>query len=302
MRTLAYERAEVAGTLVTQAMDAMGASAVVLADTGQKPAVLDVLGALQQWCLEHAVPFFLQSFVDGAGSQLHRLGLDHVAALSLLAAARSELNGLNLRGAARVLRAGDGDLDEMSDQCLELADQCATVVSSRDPDTVAVVILDVLRVICELWSEDLEWMDRARLVIMAGEIVSFPGNRVLMARNTNLGALGARPVCLPEIGASVPEGCRRATRKDLLELIVRVRHASVFAHGSDGPEGALCRVMSEAGVVVPRDFSYSDLLDHAIAEIEADAGHGGCPALGTSQWKAGFDLVRDEIDQLTGEM
>ena len=60
--------------------------------------------------------------------------------------------------------------------------------------------------------------------------------------------------------------------------------------------------MSEAGVVVPRDFSYSDLLDHAIAEIEADAGHGGCPALGTSQWKAGFDLVRDEIDQLTGEM
>ena len=155
---------------------------------------------------------------------------------ALLTTAASAMRSFNFLEAVRILRAGDEEMDRLSDRCKELGSAYANAVSAEDPDAHAARILDVLTTIAALWGEDLDWIARSRLVVVASEVTSFKRNRVLIVRNTSLGRRGGEGERIILAGAQQPIGRsggeRMANHKDLLEILARVRNSIIFTHGN----------------------------------------------------------------------
>lgn len=282
-------------------LEEINPAAVVLWSTGEKPVVIGTFLAVQKWCLEHAAPLFLQSHVEGSGGQYHRIGLRRDSREALLTTAASAMRSFNFLEAVRILRAGDEEMDRLSDRCKELGSAYANAVSAEDPDAHAARILDVLTTIAALWGEDLDWIARSRLVVVASEVTSFKRNRVLIVRNTSLGRRGGEGERIILAGAQQPIGRsggeRMANHKDLLEVLARVRNSIIFTHGNHSVEEVLHRVLNEANIQVPAEFTYRDLLERTAGLVRAAAGTKKYPALGSSCWA---DEFRDTLNEMTG--
>ena len=167
-------------------------AAVVLVGSGQKGVVFGALRAAQAWCGQHAVPLFLQTFVDPTEengeveSQFHRFALHADAEVALLEVAAAGLDSLNLLSAARALSAGDQDMDELAEQCDDLRRKYVKAANNKnDPDSGAGTILDLLETVADLW-DNADWETQMRLTVVAAEAVSFKQNRKLLIRNTGL--------------------------------------------------------------------------------------------------------------------
>lgn len=315
-------------------------AAVVVVGTGQKGAVIGALEAAQKWCGKNAVPLFLQTFVDKSRgiedpeSQFHRVALHRSAKKALLKAALTSLRNMNLLSAVRVLGAGDGEMNELADRCDDLKREYVEAVNSKDPDADAATILDVLRVVRWLWEDPLEsdcngaaaqematdWETRSKLAVIAAEITSFKhGKRKLMVRNTSLKAGDLLSIVdLPATGDARQSGSgkankkpRSANRKDLLELLYRVRSSLVVLHGETAPDEALDEVLEELAyapndgncgmldIAVPDGFSYPCLIDEVCKSITKVAGTGEYPALGDSGWEERYrELFRNICEEL----
>ncbi|WP_127842659.1 hypothetical protein [Actinomyces wuliandei] len=294
------------------ALEEKGPAAVVIVGTGQKQAVYGALGAAQEWCATHAVPLFLQTFIDesrdGAGArrageecgrltaQLHRIALHRDAEQALCQAALTSLRSLNLVTAVRVLSAGDSRMTGLAEECDSLRQDYQAATAAKDRDRHAGVILDVLRVVSCLArgaataSQD---QDLARLLVVAAEISRPKKNR---KKGTSL--LHEGPCCLSAKGGSGRLELNTLGRGDLKELLYEARNRVVITHGKNTVATALEEACAAKGVSATR--SLSELLERFVEVLEQDAGHAGTGkgpgALNvdiSSDWKRRFDgLVR----------
>ena len=292
-------------------------AAVVLVGSGQKGVVFGALRAAQAWCGQHAVPLFLQTFVDPTEkneeveSQFHRFALHADAEAALLEVAAAGLDSLNLLSAARALSAGDQDMDELAEQCDDLRRKYVKAANNKnDPDSGAGTILDLLETIADLWY-DADWETQMRLTVVAAEAVSFKQNCKLLIRNPSLGSKGdlvRRRLDRSGNGNGASragaDGVRTADHRDLLQIIYEVRNRVILAHGGSAPRAALKSVMespkdSYSGpipfVVDAAGLTYPDLLHLTCERIREVAGTDKNPEVPQSDWKGRFMSLRKDI-------
>ncbi|WP_315215562.1 hypothetical protein [Actinomyces dentalis] len=292
-------------------------AAVVLVGSGQKGVVFGALRAAQSWCGQHAVPLFLQTFVDPAEenveaeSQFHRFALHADAEAALLEVAAAGLDSLNLLSAARALSAGDQDMDELAEQCDDLRRKYVKAANNKnDPDSGAGTILDLLETVADLW-DNADWETQMRLTVVAAEAVSFKQNRKLLIRNTGLGSngdLARRRLDRSGNGNGAShagaDGVRTADHRDLLQIIYEMRNRVILTHGGSAPQAALESVMespkdSYSGprpfVVDAAGLTYPDLLRLTCKRIREIAGTGKHPKVPQSDWKRRFMFLREDI-------
>ena len=292
-------------------------AAVVLVGSGQKGVVFGALRAAQSWCGQHAVPLFLQTFVDPAEenveaeSQFHRFALHADAEAALLEVAAAGLDSLNLLSAVRALSAGDQDMDELAEQCDDLRRKYVKAANNKnDPDSGAGTILDLLETVADLW-DNADWETQMRLTVVAAEAVSFKQNRKLLIRNTGLGSngdLARRRLDRSGNGNGAShtgaDGVRTADHRDLLQIIYEMRNRVILTHGGSAPQAALESVMespkdSYSGprpfVVDAAGLTYPDLLRLTCERIREIAGTGKHPKVPQSDWKRRFMFLREDI-------
>lgn len=292
-------------------------AAVVLVGSGQKGVVFGALHAAQAWCGQHAVPLFLQTFVDPTEkneeieSQFHRFALHADAEAALLEVAAAGLDSLNLLSAARALSAGDQDMDELAEQCDGLRRKYVKAANNKnDPDSGAGTVLDLLETIADLW-DDADWETQMRLTVVAAEVVSFKQNRKLLIRNTGLGSngdLARRRLDRSGNGNGTShagaDGVRTADHRDLLQIIYEMRNRVILTHGGSAPQAALKSVMespkdSYSGpspfVVDAAGLTYPDLLRLTCERIREVAGTDKYPEVPQSDWKKRFMFLREDI-------
>lgn len=292
-------------------------AAVVLVGSGQKGVVFGALHAAQAWCGQHAVPLFLQTFVDPTEkneeveSQFHRFALHADAEAALLEVAAAGLDSLNLLSAARALSAGDQDMDELAEQCDDLRRKYVKAANNKnDPDSGAGTVLDLLETIADLW-DDADWETQMRLTVVAAEVVSFKQNRKLLIRNTGLGSngdLARRRLDRSGNGNGTShagaDGVRTADHRDLLQIIYEMRNRVILTHGGSAPQAALKSVMespkdSYSGpspfVVDAAGLTYPDLLRLTCERIREVAGTDKYPEVPQSDWKKRFMFLREDI-------
>ena len=292
-------------------------AAVVLVGSGQKGVVFGALRAAQAWCGQHAVPLFLQTFVDPTEkneeveSQFHRFALHADAEAALLEVAAAGLDSLNLLSAARALSAGDQEMDELAEQCDGLRRKYVKAANNKnDPDSGAGTILDLLETIADLW-DDAGWETQMRLTVVAAEAVSFKQNCKLLIRNPSLGSKGdlvRRRLDRSGNGNGASragaDGVRTADHRDLLQIIYEVRNRVILAHGGSAPRAALKSVMESPKdsylgpipfVVDAAGLTYPDLLRLTCERIREVAGADKNPEVPQSDWKMRFMSLREDI-------
>ena len=289
------------GDEVVRALENKSPAAVVVVGTGQKAAVYGALRRAQGWCTKHAVPLFLQTFVNpGRGihtpePQFHRIALPDEAETALRKCASIALRNLDLLSAVRVLSAGDRDMDALADKANSLREEYQKAVKGKNLDEKAGIVVDVIRAIRWLWyRNDDDWLARTRLVVVAAETLD-------KGRNGKFNSL------LQEL----PDRCRSNNkgrnleflkvdelgRGDLVRLPYEVRNGLAVTHGDKSVGDALDAVLNDFKLKPPaEDFSFGGLLDVLIERIEEDAPRFNSMSL-NSDWFKRFKSLLDEVEQ-----
>ena len=289
------------GDEVFRALENKSPAAVVVVGTGQKAAVYGALRRAQGWCAKHAVPLFLQTFVDpGCGihtpePQFHRIALPDEAETALRKCASIALRSLDMLSAVRVLSAGDHDMDVLADKADRLREEYQKAVKGKNLDEKAGVVVDVIRAIRWLWyKNDDDWLARTRLVVVAAETLDKGGNGKLNSllqelpdrcRSNNKGR-NLEFLKVDELG-----------RGDLVRLPYEVRNGLAVTHGDKSVSDALDAVLNDFKLKPPaEDFSFGGLLDVLIERIEEDAPRFNSMSL-NSDWFKRFKSLLDEVEQ-----
>ena len=289
------------GDEVVRALENKSPAAVVVVGTGQKAAVYGALRRAQGWCAKHAVPLFLQTFVDpGPGirtprPQFHRIALPDEAETALRKCASIALRNLDLLSAVRVLSAGDRDMDALADKANSLREEYQKAVKGKNLDEKAGIVVDVIRAIRWLWyRNDDDWLARTRLVVVAAETLDKGGNGKFNSllqefpdrcRSKNKGR-NLEFLKVDELG-----------RGDLVRLPYEVRNKLAVTHGDKSVSDALDAVLNDFSLKPPaEDFSFGVLLDMLIERIEKDASSFNSISL-NSNWFKRFKSLLDEVEQ-----
>lgn len=289
------------GDEVVRALENKSPAAVVVVGTGQKAAVYGTLRRAQGWCAKHAVPLFLQTFVDpGRGihtpePQFHRIALPDEAETALRKCASIALRSLDMLSAVRVLSAGDHDMDVLADKADRLREEYQKAVKGKNLDEKAGAVVDVIRAIRWLWyKNDDDWLARTRLVVVAAETLDKGGN----------GKLNSLLQELPDRCRSNNKGRNLEFLKvdglgrgDLVRLPYEVRNRLAVTHGNKSVGDALDSVLKDFSLKPPaEDFSFGGLLDMLIERIEEDAPRFNSISL-NSDWFERFKSLLDEVEQ-----
>ena len=289
------------GDEVVRALEIKSPAAVVVVGTGQKAAVYGALRRAQGWCAKHAVPLFLQTFVDpGRGihtpePQFHRIALPDEAETALRKCASIALRSLDMLSAVRLLSAGDHDMDILACEADRLREDYQKAVKGKNLDEKAGVVVDVIRAIRWLWyKNDDDWLARTRLVVVAAETLDKGGNGKLNSllqelpdrcRSNNKGR-NLEFLKVDELG-----------RGDLVRLPYEVRNGLAVTHGDKSVSDALDAVLNDFKLKPPaEDFSFGGLLDMLIERIEKDAPRFSSISL-NSDWFKRFKSLLDEVEQ-----
>lgn len=289
------------GDEVVRALEIKNPAAVVVVGTGQKAAVYGALRRAQGWCAKHAVPLFLQTFVDPDRGihtpepQFHRIALPDEAETALRKCASIALRSLDMLSAVRLLSAGDHDMDILACEADALREEYQKAVKGKNLDEKAGVVVDVIRAIRWLWyKNDDDWLARTRLVVVAAETLD-------KGRNGKLNSL------LQEL----PDRCRSNNkgrnlellkvdglgRGDLVRLPYEIRNGLAVTHGDKSVSDALDAVLNDFKLKPPaEDFSFGGLLDMLIERIEKDAPCFSSISL-NSDWFKRFKSLLDEVEQ-----
>ena len=289
------------GDEVVRALEIKSPAAVVVVGTGQKAAVYGALRRAQGWCTKHAVPLFLQTFVNpGRGihtpePQFHRIALPDEAETALRKCASIALRNLDLLSAVRVLSAGDHDMDVLADKANRLREEYQKAVKGKNLDEKAGAVVDVIRAIRWLWyKNDDDWLARTRLVVVVAETLDKGGNGKL---NSLLQELPDR--CLSNNKGRNLEFLKvdELGRGDLVRLPYEVRNWLAVTHGDKSVSDALDAVLNDFKLKPPaEDFSFGGLLDVLIERIEEDAPRFNSISL-NSDWFKRFKSLLDEVEQ-----
>ncbi|BDA65554.1 hypothetical protein [Actinomyces capricornis] len=246
--------------------------AIVVHASGEKEAIFSALRGAQNYGAERGVPVFLISSYHEDGKEIpgvHQFGLDAEVRTTLLRAAQSCVNRLDLLTAERLLALGDRQAANLSEKAGDLADRLARLAGVRNLDSVAPGILSVLQGVASAWTRSRTPDARARLMVIAGELLADPPkneahgeNRILRkSRNFDLGSWD------------------EAQASDLLALIVRTRNNTSITHGRGDrdPFVAACssafrspspREESLKGMYYVNGVSYPDLLEKAVEAVK----------------------------------
>ena len=289
------------GDEVVRALEIKSPAAVVVVGTGQKAAVYGALRRAQGWCAKHAVPLFLQTFVDpGCGihtpePQFHRIALPDEAETALRKCASIALRSLDMLSAVRLLSAGDHDMDVLACEADSLREEYQKAVKGKNLDEKAGVVVDVIRAIRWLWyKNDDDWLARTRLVVVAAETLDKGGN----------GKLNSLLQELPDRCRSNNKGRNLELLKvdglgrgDLVRLPYEIRNGLAVTHGDKSVSDALDAVLNDFKLKPPaEDFSFGGLLDVLIERIEEDAPRFNSISL-NSDWFKRFKSLLDEVEQ-----
>ena len=288
------------GDEVVRALEIKSPAAVVVVGTGQKTAVYGALRRAQGWCAKHAVPLFLQTFVDpGRGihtpePQFHRIALPDEAETALRKCASIALRSLDMLSAVRLLSAGDHDMDILACEADRLREDYQKAVKGKNLDEKAGVVVDVIRAIRWLWyKNDDDWLARTRLVVVAAETLR--GNR---ARKNAPSLLQESPKNID--GSSrdrKPLKFEELNRGDLVRLPYEIRNGLAVTHGDKSVGDALDAVLNDFKLKPPaEDFSFGGLLDMLIERIEKDAPRFNSISL-NSDWFKRFKSLLDDVEQ-----
>lgn len=289
------------GDEVVRALEIKSPAAVVVVGTGQKAALYGALRRAQGWCAKHAVPLFLQTFVDpGRGihtpePQFHRIALPDEAETALRKCASIALRSLDMLSAVRLLSAGDHDMDILACEADRLREEYQKAVKGKNLDEKAGVVVDVIRAIRWLWyKNDDDWLARTRLVVVAAETLDKGGN----------GKLNSLLQELPDRCRSNNKGRNLELLKvdglgrgDLVRLPYEIRNGLAVTHGDKSVGDALDAVLKDFSLKPPaEDFSFGGLLDMLIERIEKDAPRFNSISL-NSDWFKRFKSLLDEVEQ-----
>lgn len=292
-------------------------AAVVVVGTGQKAAVFGALKAAQKWCAENAAPLFLQTFVDGnpkkARPQFHRIALHRDAKKALLKSAYESVRSFNLASAVRVLSAGDGEMDELSNRCDSLRKELIGAANNTDdPDSGAGILIDLLAWVVDNWDEVDPWT-QMRLVVVVAEALNFKncGQRLLVrgdAPKVKASAGGGRSshdASRSNVGANQRQ---KVTHGVLIDILYKIRNKLAVTHGKNGVNGAVGVVLGEegskydwsvCGVEDCNALTYPDLLRHTIDMI-CKAAPGVSVTIKQSDWKKCLEELLEEIESKVG--
>lgn len=282
--------------LVHQELDNRRPAAVVLVGTGQKPVAYGSLEAARGWCARHAVPLFLQSFVEGSesqqehGAQFHRIALANDAEKALRQAATLSLSSLDLMSAVRVLSAGDQDMDQLANKVDQLRTTYQEACDTVELDAHADVIVSILQTVRYLWCT-ADWLARTRLVVVAAEACWTTQRRT---RGTTLLREPELELTATRVGTRTREQ-RRAplenlARGDLLRLLYSTRNNLVVTHGKLSVKDAMTIAFEDAWVEIPSEMTFDLFLDRLINRLTDDAATFTGITL-TSTWFRDFKTV-----------
>ncbi len=289
---------ESVATRVRLALEVKNPAAIVLSATGQKGAVIGALREVKRWGTKHAVPVYLQTYVnreEGVDDELqfHRIALGDSAEQALMTAARASLKSFNLRSAVRVLSAGDQDMDDLASACHDLVVDYEKARTATEPDQHLHTIIDVLKVIEELLNESSHVEASSHvslcLAVVAAEITGSTRHAKVLRRNKGLKGeeerkriKGKEIICL-----DLP---------DLLGVLYLARNKLVLTHGGHtAVDKALKEICEDLDLQRPESFGYRKLLQIVIDTIERVARNEGVAIKSEGAWKARFDRLVDRV-------
>lgn len=267
---------------------------LIVGVTGEKPPMMTLLVAAQEFGARYGIPVFLSSLVQDDKQderlQFHQFGLDPRSRKALLAAANYCMDRFDFYTVARILAIGDSKMRAHARQAKALADSLIDAVRTRDIDAHAATILDALSAVFNRFSSgSLPHDAQQRLATIVGELVT-EKKGVCPSRTRFFMLYGE--------GMAVSGAADQLNQKQLVALLKRVRNHITINHGATGVDGSLTRAIENIDFTGD-PWTYPDLLQRAIQRTRVAAG---CPSSeDPNSWYQQYQDLRSAIDQMRQE-
>lgn len=268
---------------------------LIVTSTGEKLAMLSLLSSAQEFGATYGIPVFLLSSVSDENRaehpQFHQFGLNTSTRTALLEAARFCLDRFDFYSVARILNAGDPEMQKNSSLAHRLARNLQRAVATGDLDSEASTILDALDVIKEQMLQDSLPVDvHYRLIVIAAELVSeaLPD---AITRSTEIFRLSNED----EIGGDAKD----LTPPQLRRLLKRVRNKLPITHGRRSLNDAIAQTLNTI-TFVNSPWTYPELLDHAIKSTRSQPNLP-CTLRSPGAWYRNYQKLSEALDTLGAE-
>lgn len=265
---------------------------LIVTSTGEKLAMLSLLSSAQEFGATYGIPVFLLSSVRDENRtehlQFHQFGLNTSTRTALLEAARFCLDRFDFYSVARILNAGDPEMQKNSPLAHRLARNLQRAMATDNLDSEAPTILDALDVIKEQMLQDSLPVDvHYRLIVIAAELVSeaLPD---AITRSTEIFRLSNED----EIGGDA----RNLTPPQLRRLLKRVRNKLPITHGRSSLNEAIAQTLSAISFV-NSPWTYPELLDHALKSTRSQPNLP-CKLRSPGIWYRDYQKLREALNAL----
>lgn len=267
---------------------------LIVGTTGEKPPMMTLLAAAQEFGAKYGIPVFLTSLVrddkQDERLQFHQFGLAPRSREALLAAASYCMDRFDFYAVARILAIGDSQMWVHAPQAVRLADSLITAVRTADIDAHAATILDVLSAVSDRFTSGrLPHDAQQRLATIVGELVTEK--------------MGVRPsrtrfFMVYGRGMAVRGPADQLNHEQLLSLLRKVRNQITINHGATGVDGSLVEAVEN--IQFPgAAWTYPELLQRAIEQTRIVAS---CPnSDDPNSWYQQYQELRSAINQMRQE-